>query len=137
MAHSRQQIAFEKWKQDFIQLVLTDRKLSPSRRKDLEANLLDLFEYPGIYENMVQAFSNFMWSMDKKIEKNVCEELAIVAKIIPDIVSDKESTDVLAIQDFLQKISEEWKEGLEPLTDGEIDRLVPDSEVDDSRPEGL
>lgn len=133
---SRQEEAFDQWKNDFIKLVLTDKKLGAETRRDLQANLEDLFSYPGITENMVQAFSNFMWGMDAEIERQVNNELITFREMIPSL-GKEDMVSVPGLVETLNKIIDENSKPTVDLGDEAIDTLVDDDEFDNSRPPGL
>jgi len=131
MSKSRQEIAFDQWKQDFTKLVLADKKLSPDTRRDIQAGIDDWASFPGIHENMIQAFSNFMWGMDAEIERQVNNEMVRLREIIP-LLADPEDTNTLTIIDALNKIVAENSKPTVDLEDEAIDTLITDEEVDDS-----
>lgn len=131
---SRQEIAFDRFAETFIKLVQGARDV-PDKREVL-AWWADFFEHPGVRDNMIQAFSNFMWGMDIEIEGLVNEELGALTELIP-LVADPEDRNTLAIQHALKQMTEDWKLPLVDVTDLEVDTLVADDEYDDSRPAGL
>lgn len=133
MNKSRQEIAFNDWKDTFQKLVLSDKKLSPEVKRDIQAGIEDMMSYPGIFENMIQAFSNFMWGMDRRIEFEVAQELAMVIQVIA-VTKAGLSDDGKAIVQTILDVIESNDTQLTEIEDDEIDSLVDDSEVDDSKP---
>lgn len=63
---NRQEQAFEFWKKTFLKLIAQSKDIP--RKQDALAELHDFFEYPGIRDNMVQAFSNFLFEIDDKLD---------------------------------------------------------------------
>lgn len=63
---SRQEEAFEYVTKTFIKLVENDSTIHD--KKDIMAFWQDCFDYPGVRENMIQAFSNFLFDIDDKMD---------------------------------------------------------------------
>lgn len=133
---SRQTKAFEEFRENFTKLLMIDNKIGPEQRRDLQAEMEDFWNHPGIQKNMEQAFSNFMWHMDQQIEEGVNEEIGRLIELIP-LIADPADPNTLTILAQLKEIVESNSKPLEEMDDEEIDALVTDDETDDSRPPGL
>ena|SRR5665213_366136 len=131
MPLSRQEIAFNKWIEDFTKLVLSDRKLSPDARRDIQADIADWIRWPAVHENMIQAFSNFMWGMDRAIEFGVAQELGIIVQMIGKMPAGN-SDDGKAIIEMLVDLIESNDKPITEIEDEEIDSLITDEETDDT-----
>lgn len=63
---SRQEEAYSSVMNTFTRLVYNDPKIH--NKEDILAFWHDFFENPGVKNNMVQAFSNFLWEIDQRID---------------------------------------------------------------------
>lgn len=134
---SRQEIAFVQWSDNFLLLINRDKSIGADDRATIMAEMQDVLQYPVVRQNMIQAFSNFMWSMDETIERKVYDELEGLLDMIRKMVPNPEETGVLTIMAALTQIIAEGGKPLEPLDDSDVDELVSDDEVDDTKPAGL
>lgn len=65
---SRQEQAYDEVSSTFIKLLQNDERISYEHKRSVIAFWEDLFAHEGVRNNMVQAFSNFLWEMDKHNE---------------------------------------------------------------------
>ncbi len=65
---SRQEEAYEFVSSTFVKLLEKDDRISYEHKRSVIAFWEDLFAHEGVRNNMVQAFSNFLWEIDKKME---------------------------------------------------------------------
>lgn len=65
---SRQEEAYEYVSKLFVKLLEKDDRISYEHKRSVIAFWEDLFAHDGVKNNMVQAFSNFLWEIDKRNE---------------------------------------------------------------------
>lgn len=68
MNKTRQEEAYEFVSSNFIKLLEGDSRISYEHKRSVMAFWEDLFAHEGVRNLMVQAFSNFLWEIDKKME---------------------------------------------------------------------
>lgn len=68
MSKSRQEEAYEYVFGLFIKLLQQDKRISYEHKQSVIAFWQDLFAHEGVRNNMVQAFSNFLWELDEKLD---------------------------------------------------------------------
>lgn len=129
MNKSRQEQAFDKLMMIFFALINLSKDIE--NKEDLKAELHEIFDYPVVRENLVQAFSNFMWDMDETIERQVVNEIAGLLEMIPKIADPKDKN-TLAIMANLTLIVDSSKVPAGEMSDAETNFLVTDDEFDNS-----
>lgn len=65
---TRQEEAYDYITGTFFELLQRDKRIDPEMRGAVIAYWQDLFEHPGIRNNMLQAFSNFLSEIDKRMD---------------------------------------------------------------------
>lgn len=68
LGKSRQEEAYEFVSSTFVKLLEKDDRISYDHKRSVIAFWEDLFAHDGVRNNMEQAFSNFLWEIDKKME---------------------------------------------------------------------
>ena len=138
MVASRQEQGFELWKVTFFKLITTDKTIPYEDRKMILGMLHDVMDLPVVRTNMVQAFSNFMWSNDDKVQQDVANELKTLQSMIPKLVQPG-SKDAAVIRHAMEDIIREAEEVVNYHDASDIIAEEPDlSEVggdeEDNRP---
>lgn len=131
---SRQEVAYKEFLTTFFKLI--DRARDIPDKEVIKTEMHEIFGYPVIEKNMMQAFSNFMWSMDDEIARQVHNEIAFMVKMIPEL-ADPENENTQKIVENLTQMIPEYKNVFTDLNEEEIDTLTDDQQFDDSRPAGL
>lgn len=68
MSKTRQEEAYEYITSDFFKLLERDKRIDPELRGAVIAYWQDLFEHPGVKNNMLQSVSNFLGEVDKRMD---------------------------------------------------------------------
>lgn len=69
MAHpTRQEIAYQEIGATFLTLIQRDPLIDPEMRKTVVAWWVDLFDHPGVANNMKLAISNLLAQQDKRVD---------------------------------------------------------------------
>lgn len=131
---SRQEVAYKEFLTTFFKLI--DRARDIPDKEVIKTEMHEIFGYPVIEKNMMQAFSNFMWSMDETIERKVYDELESLIDMIP-AWADPNDVNTLAIQANLTQIIAVGGTKSTDIEEDEIDKLTEGETFDDSRPAGL
>lgn len=128
MKKSRQEQGFELFKETFLKLVLADKNLQ--HPVEIEAELREFLGAPGISDAMLQAFTNFMWFNDDRVQADVVSELKNVLALVPK-VADPEDKNTKQIVATLEQIIETTEEPTDFQTAEELMEEFPDSEFDE------
>lgn len=111
MKLTRQEEAFNFVAQTFVKLIEQDKRVA--HKEEVMAFWADFFEHGGIRDNMIQAFENFLWEIDGKMDSarkagivsvkeaieteinlegysGTTEHLDIVSEIIEDLLAAEE-----------------------------------------------
>ncbi len=121
---SRQEEAFNYVAQTFLQLIQRDDKIP--HKKEVMAFWQDFFEHEGVRNNMIQAFSNFLWEVDLKLDasrKAGIVQLSNALKLA--MPGDATHPENLAVSKLISHVVEQQlasENGAEekPLTDTEV-----------------
>ncbi len=91
---TRQEEAFEYVTQQFTKLLMGDMKMPADRKKDVIAFWKDVFEYEGTRDNMIQAFSNFLFEIDEKMDAARKAGIAQCSEAIKNDIASLSSDEV-------------------------------------------
>lgn len=129
MSESRQTKAYNQLLETFFKLV--DASKNVPNKEDLKAELHEIFDYPVVRENLTQAFSNCMWSMDRAIEFQVASELGTIAIMIGSSPPGQTEPGK-AIVEMMLDVIESNDTPLTDIEEDEIEQLTKDEEEDNT-----
>lgn len=101
---SKQEQAFNEVTETFMRLIERDGRIE--HKKEVLAFYNDLFEHPGVRNNMLQAFSNFLWHLDANQDAKAVGALQDFLDLIPKI-ADPENENTQKIMQHLRTLIEE------------------------------
>jgi len=128
MAKSRQEIGFELWVRTFVQLVGENKDMP--HKKEVLAWWHDFFEHRGVRDNMLQAFTNFMWDYDDKVQEDVASELKMLLTMIPK-VADPENENTKRIVQTLEELIDDATEPLDFQPANELNAEFSDQDLEE------
>lgn len=103
---SRQEQGFNFFAEMFLKLIAADKKIE--HKKEVLAYFHDLLEHGGVRNNMIQAFSEFMWEHDKKCQADLVSELKTIQSMFASMLTQNETTEIV-IKTLDQFIAESWQ----------------------------
>lgn len=131
---SRQEQAFTLWSQNFIRLVSVSKDV-PEKTAVL-AHFEDMFNHPGVRSNMLQAFTNFMWDFDKKVESDVVSELRTILSLVQK-VADPNNKNTKAIVAVIETLIAEDYQGVDEMSDEDIELELEGEDAENENDKSL
>lgn len=125
---SRQEQGFNFFVETLMKLILADKDI-PNKR-DAIAFFQDLFSHKATRSNMIQAFSNFMWDFDDKVQQDVANELQTILDMIPKI-ADPENENTKKIAGALKNMIDEAVESVNYDTPEELKSEFTDEDLNE------
>lgn len=121
MSKSRQELAYDKVSDTFVKLLENDTRISYEHKRSVIAFWQDLFAHEGVRNNMIQAFSNFLWDQDNDLDAKVAGELAVIQNMILHIADPENENTKKITETLTQMINERMdKAPMRMLTEEEI-----------------
>lgn len=124
---SRQEEAYNFVTETFLKLLENDKRISYDFKKSVMAFWEDLFAHKGVRNNMIQAFSNFLWELDNKMDSarkagivQAKDAVRMALEAMPSNDDDNLPSILNAIDDLLN--AENTPEEA-PLTEAEVKSL--------------
>lgn len=130
---NRQEQAYEYVTETFLKLLQQDKRIGAEHKKSVLAFYKDMFEHEGVRNNMIQAFSNFLGEVDRRIDASrkagiasVKEALLLQARSNGTMVSDngniigKLDIDLMDTIHLINVLLDEENSHEETLTDDDI-----------------
>lgn len=126
---SRQEEAYQFVTDLFLKLIQNDVRISPEYKKAVVAYWRDMFDHEGVRNNMIQAFSNFLFEIDGKMDSARKAGISQLKDAILQSVGEPEegtveyaiAKAVIGISDDLLKAESTPEE--KPLTDKDIENM--------------
>lgn len=116
---SRQEEAYEAVSGTFVKLLEGDNRISYEHKRSVIAFWEDLFAHEGVRNNMVQAFSNFLWEIDKHNEAARKAGIMMAVSRIELLADGQEEVSTAAIIKALEEMLKEESTPEEPTIKGE------------------
>lgn len=104
---SRQEEAYEYISGNFVKLLEGDTRISYEHKRSVIAFWEDLFAHEGVRNLMVQAFSNFLWEIDKKNQAALKAGITMALSRIELLAGDQEEVSVKAVIAELENMLKE------------------------------
>ncbi len=102
---TRQEEAYEYVSNTFVKLLEQDDRISYEHKRSVIAFWEDLFAHEGVRNNMVQAFSNFLWEIDKINDSARKAGMMQVLSAV-ELSADKEGTEEIYYSDVIKLIED-------------------------------
>ena len=102
---SRQEEAYEYVSSNFVALLKGDDRISYEHKRSVIAFWEDLFAHEGVRNLMVQAFSNFLWEIDKRIAAARKGGMQSIHELIEQ-TAEVNGSDTIGVTQVLELIEE-------------------------------
>ncbi len=138
---TRQEEAYDFISSTFVKLLEGDNRIGYEHKRSVIAFWEDLFAHEGVRNNMVQAFSNFLWEIDTKMDSSrkagiQSVEDALQAQFNPQGMLYPEATlelkDVLAVMEQLLRAENQPEETIQDIENIDLSEVGGGNEDDTS-----
>lgn len=102
---SRQEQAYETVTHTFLKLLERDKRISYEHKRSVLAFYKDMFAHEGVRNNMILAFSGFLWNIDKKIDASRKSGMIQIRDMFDNQVIDSDNIKKLLLSMIDEQIS--------------------------------